>query len=108
MVAGAVPVFFLKTAYEQYEWFLPGEPESYSVFIDQDQVRNGTVSVKEVLQGYSKEEIQKKREKVIETIPRITYSKPNAGIKSFKDAFDIALDGAMERIKEEKEWADFL
>lgn len=108
MVAGGVPVFFLKTAYEQYEWFLPGEPESYSVYIDQEEVRNGTVSVKEVLQRYSKEEIQSKREKVIETIPRIIYSKPNAGIKSFKDAFDIALDGAMERIKEEKEWADFL
>ncbi|KAH6784362.1 glycosyltransferase 18 [Perilla frutescens var. hirtella] len=108
MVAGAVPVFFLKTAFEQYEWFLPGEPESYSVYIDQEEVRNGTKSVKEVLMRYSKDEIQKKREKVIETIPRIIYSKPNGGIKSFKDAFDIALDGALERIKEEKEWADFL
>ncbi|KAG6421703.1 hypothetical protein SASPL_118260 [Salvia splendens] len=108
LVAGSVPVFFVKTSYEQYEWFLPGEPESYSVFIEEEEVRNGTVAVKEVLQRYSKEEIRKKRERVIETIPRIIYLKPNAGIKSFKDAFDIAFDGAMERIKEEKEWADFL
>ncbi|KAK6125299.1 hypothetical protein DH2020_040961 [Rehmannia glutinosa] len=107
MMAGSVPVFFQKTAYEQYEWFLPGEPESYSVFIDQEEVRNGT-SIKQVLMRYGKEEIRKKREKVIETIPRIIYAKPNGGVKSFKDAFDIALDGVLERIKEEKEWADFL
>ncbi|PIN17124.1 Acetylglucosaminyltransferase EXT1/exostosin 1 [Handroanthus impetiginosus] len=108
MLAGSIPVFFTKTAYEQYEWFFPGEPESYSVFINQEEVRNGTASVKQILTRYSKEEIKWKREKVIETIPRITYAKPNGGIKSFKDAFDIALDGVLERIKEEKEWADFL
>ncbi|KAG8384315.1 hypothetical protein BUALT_Bualt04G0105500 [Buddleja alternifolia] len=109
MVAGSVPVFFWKsTAYDQYEWFLPGEPESYSVFIDHEEVLNGTTSVKEVLMRYSKEEIRKKREKVIETIPKIIYTKPNGGIKNFKDAFDVALDGVLERIKEEKEWADFL
>lgn len=109
MIAGSVPVFFTKTtAYDQYEWFLPGEPESFSVFVDQEEVRNGTTSVKQALMRYSKEDIRKKREKVIETIPRIIYAKPNGGIKSFKDAFDIALDGILERIKEEKEWADFL
>ncbi|KAL3617350.1 hypothetical protein CASFOL_038763 [Castilleja foliolosa] len=108
MVAGSVPVFFTKTAYEQYEWFLPGDPESYSVYIDEEGVRNGTASVKQVLMGYSKEEIVKMREKVIETIPRIIYAKPNGGVDSFKDAFDIALDEVLEKIKEEKEWADFL
>ncbi|KAL8519566.1 hypothetical protein ACS0TY_010483 [Phlomoides rotata] len=108
LVAGSVPVFFSKSAYEQYEWFLPGEPESYSVLIDQAEVMNGTAAIKEVLMSYGKEEIRRKREKVIETIPRIIYSKPNGGFKSFKDAFDVALDGALERIKEEKEWADFL
>ncbi|XP_051127115.1 xyloglucan galactosyltransferase XLT2-like [Andrographis paniculata] len=109
MVAGAVPVFFSKTtAYEQYEWFLPGEPESYSVLLDQEGVKNGTVSIKEALMNYSKEEIRKKREKVVDTIPRIIYAKPSAGVRSFKDAFDIALEGVLERIKEEKEWADFL
>ncbi|KAL3833290.1 hypothetical protein ACJIZ3_008026 [Penstemon smallii] len=109
MIAGSIPVFFWKgTAYEQYEWYLPGEPESYSVFIDHEAVRNGTSLVKEVLMKYSKEDIKKKREKVIETIPRIIYAKPNGGVRSFKDAFDVALDGVLERIKEEKEWADFL
>ncbi|XP_042031279.1 xyloglucan galactosyltransferase XLT2-like [Salvia splendens] len=109
LVAGAVPVFFRKGAYEeQYEWFLPGEQESYSVLIEQEEVRSGKVVVKEVLERYGKEEIQRKRERVIEMIPRIIYSKPNAGVKRFRDAFDIAVDGAMERIKDEKEWVDFL
>lgn len=109
MVAGSVPVFFWKrTAYDQYEWFLPGDPDSYSVFIDHEEVRNGTVSIGDVLGRFGKEEIEKKREKVIENIPRIIYQMPTGGVKGFKDAFDVALDGVLERIKEEKEWADFL
>ncbi|KAK4410051.1 Xyloglucan galactosyltransferase XLT2 [Sesamum angolense] len=102
MVAGSVPVFFWKrTAYDQYEWFLPGEPESYSVYIDHEAVRNGSSSIKQVLMRYSKEEIRRKREKVIETIPRIVYRMGNG---KFEDAFDIALNGVLERIKEEREW----
>ncbi|KAK4477460.1 hypothetical protein RD792_016683 [Penstemon davidsonii] len=99
------PGFFWKrTAYDQYEWFLPVEPKSYSVFINHEEVRNGT-SIKEVLMRYNKEEIRKMREKVIETIPRIIYAKTNGGgIGDFKDAFDIAFDGVMEKIKEGKEW----
>ncbi|KAL0431522.1 UNVERIFIED_CONTAM: Xyloglucan galactosyltransferase XLT2 [Sesamum radiatum] len=50
---------------------------------------------------YSEEEIRRKREKVIETIPRIVYRMGNG---KFEDAFDIALDGVLERIKEEREW----
>ncbi|KAL2246755.1 UNVERIFIED_CONTAM: Xyloglucan galactosyltransferase XLT2 [Sesamum indicum] len=102
MVAGSVPVFFWKrTAYDQYEWFLPGEPESYSVYIDHEAVRNGSISIKQVLMRYSKEEIKRKRERVIETIPRIVYRMGNG---KFEDAFDIALDGVLERIKEERGW----
>lgn len=109
MVGGSVPVFFWKrTAYEQYEWFLPGEPESYSVYIDHEEVRNGSKSIKEILMSYSKEEIRKKREKVIETIPRIIYGIRNGGLGSAKDAFDIAFDGILERINEEKQWSNLL
>ncbi|PIN22057.1 Acetylglucosaminyltransferase EXT1/exostosin 1 [Handroanthus impetiginosus] len=107
MVAGSVPVFFWKrTAYDQYEGFLPGEPESYSVYIHHEEVRNETSLIKEVLMKYSKEEIRKKREKVIETIPRIIYGiMTNEGLTNFKDAFDVAVDGVLERIKEEKDWS---
>ncbi|KAL2499621.1 glycosyltransferase 18 [Abeliophyllum distichum] len=102
------PFFFWKrTAYDQYEWFLPSDPKSYSVFIDHEDVRNGT-SIKEVLMRYSKQEIMRKRENLIETIPRIIYAKPNKGLGSFRDAFDIAVDEVLRRIKLEKEWADFV
>ncbi|KAL6587663.1 hypothetical protein OROMI_000641 [Orobanche minor] len=105
MVAGSVPVFFWNlTAYEQYQWFLPAEPKSYSVFIDHEVVRSGSGIIKQVLMGFSKEEIRRKREKVIETIPRIIYGIGDGGsIRDFKDAFDIAFDGVLERIKEDKE-----
>ncbi|XP_047943022.1 xyloglucan galactosyltransferase XLT2-like [Salvia hispanica] len=102
MVAGSVPVFFWNsTAYEQYKWFLPGEPESYSVYINHEEVRNRSYVIEQVLRRYSKEEIREKREKVIETIPRIIYGR--RGSLGFKDAFDIAFDGVLQRIKTEKE-----
>lgn len=109
MVAGTIPVFFWKrTAYDQYQWFLPGDPKSYSVFIDQEEVRNGK-SIRKILEGYSEEEVRKMRDKVIETIPNIVYARPlEEGLSEserFTDAFDIAVDGVMEKIREEKEWA---
>ncbi|KAK6794348.1 hypothetical protein RDI58_007801 [Solanum bulbocastanum] len=99
MVAGSIPVFFWKrTAYYQFEWFLPGEPESYSVFIDRYAVKNGS-SIKAVLQNFSKEEVKSMREKVVENIAKIVYGKPNDGINGVKDAFDIAVEGVLKRIK---------
>lgn len=104
MLAGSIPVFFWRrTAYFQYEWFLPGEPESYSVFIHRDEVKNGTTSIKSVLERFSKEEVKRMREKVIEFIPKIIYAKPNEGLESIKDAVDIAVDGVLRRIKEQKD-----
>ncbi|XP_050387862.1 xyloglucan galactosyltransferase XLT2 [Argentina anserina] len=105
MVAGSIPVFFWKrTAYFQYEWFLPGEPDSYSVFIDRNSVKNGTASIKNVLAGYSREEVRKMREKVIDYIPNFLYAKPQEGLETVKDAFDIALERVLRRFKEQGEW----
>lgn len=99
MVAGSIPVFFWKrTAYYQYEWFLPGQPESYSVFIDRYEVKNGS-SIKAVLENFSKEKVKSMREKVIQNIAKIVYAKPNEGINGVKDAFDIAVEGVLRRMK---------
>lgn len=104
MAAGSIPVFFWnRTAYDQCQWFLPGEPQSYSVFIDHEEVRKGK-SIRKVLEAYSKEEVKKMREKVIETIPNIVYARPRMEEEPFTDAFDIAVDGVMEKITEEKQW----
>ncbi|KAH7847367.1 hypothetical protein Vadar_025281 [Vaccinium darrowii] len=103
MLAGSIPVFFWKqTAYKQHEkeWFLPGEPESYSVFIDRNEVRNG-VSVRRVLERYNIEEVWRMRERVVENIPKLLYGIPSDGSRStgFRDAFDIAVDGVLRKFK---------
>uniref|UniRef100_A0A0V0HPU0 Putative ovule protein n=1 Tax=Solanum chacoense TaxID=4108 RepID=A0A0V0HPU0_SOLCH len=109
MVAGSVPVFFWRrTAYTQYQWFLPEDPGSYSVFIDPEAVRNGTASIKEILKSYSKDQVRKMREKVIETIPRIVYARPSGGLGSVKDAFEIAIEGVLKRVKDENEWKEYV
>ncbi|KAF9614660.1 hypothetical protein IFM89_019788 [Coptis chinensis] len=104
MVAGSIPVFFWRrTAYFQYEWFLPVEPESYSVFIDRRDVKNGT-SIRGVLEKFSREDIRKMREKVIEYIPKFVYAEPIEGLENTKDAFDVAIDGVLRRFKEGLRW----
>ncbi|GAB2265321.1 hypothetical protein Dimus_000385 [Dionaea muscipula] len=103
MVAGSIPVFFWKrTAYLQYQWFLPDEPESYSVFIHRDEVKNGT-SIRQVLEGFGDQKLKEMREKVIEYIPRLTYSRSNNGLEGIKDAFDIAVDEVLKRITSHKQ-----
>ncbi|XP_052195065.1 xyloglucan galactosyltransferase XLT2-like [Diospyros lotus] len=100
MLAGSIPVFFWKrTAYLQYEWFVPAEPESYSVFIHRSDVRNGT-SIRKVLERYSREEVDRMREKVIEYIPRFVYAKSNEGLKNTKDAFETAIEGVLRKFKD--------
>ncbi|XP_071707267.1 xyloglucan galactosyltransferase XLT2 [Rutidosis leptorrhynchoides] len=99
MIAGSIPVFFWnRTAYSQYEWFLPGQTDSYSVFIDKKEVLNGK-SIKGVLEKFGQNEVRKMREKVIEYIPRIVYAKPHEGLDGMKDAFDYAVGGVLNRIK---------
>ncbi|KAL2920557.1 Xyloglucan galactosyltransferase XLT2 [Bienertia sinuspersici] len=105
MVAGSIPVFFWKrSAYFQYEWFLPRDPKSYSVFIHRDEVKKNGTLVKNVLEKYSKEEVRRMREKVVEFIPKLIYAKPNEGLGSIKDAVDVAVDGVLKRIKEQKQF----
>ncbi|GER35001.1 exostosin family protein [Striga asiatica] len=102
MLAGSVPVFFWqRTAYLQYEWFLPSDRGSYSVFIDRKAVRNGT-SIKGVLEKIGKDEVKRMREKVIEYIPKIVYAYSNKGIEGVDDAFDVAVEGFLRRVKEQQ------
>ncbi|CAN0902622.1 Xyloglucan galactosyltransferase XLT2 [Linum grandiflorum] len=104
MIAGSIPVvFWRRTAYYQYEWFLPGEATSYSVFIHRNDVKNGT-SIRKVLDGYSREEVRKMREKVIEYIPKLVYARSSDGLETIKDAFDVAIDGVLRRFEEQKEF----
>lgn len=72
--------------------------ETYSVFIDHKDVRNGPVSIKSKLEGYSKEEVRKLRETVIDYLARILYAESISGLgNGIKDAFDITVEKVVRR-----------
>ncbi|KAL8193681.1 hypothetical protein R6Q57_026373 [Mikania cordata] len=104
MIAGTIPVLFWnRTMYDQYEWYLPEEPESYSVFIDHGDVSTGKKSIKAILKDYSRDEVRKMREKVIGIIPKIVYSDWSNSDERMEDAFEIAVNGVFKRFKAERE-----
>ncbi|XP_057768910.1 xyloglucan galactosyltransferase XLT2-like [Salvia miltiorrhiza] len=101
MLAGSIPVFFWKRSIsDQYEWFLGDEPGQFSVFIDRREVRNGTKSIRKVLEGYSRDEVRRKREKLISLMPNFVYSSGEDG--TVKDAFHVAIDGVLRRFHNHK------
>ncbi|XP_047063789.1 xyloglucan galactosyltransferase XLT2-like [Lolium rigidum] len=105
MVAGAVPVlFWRRTAYDQYRWFLPagqrGKEGEWSVFMDRRALSAGNVSVLEFLQGFSEQRVRRMRERVVEMIPRLVYSSSPHGLgDGMADAFEVALDGVFKRFR---------
>ncbi|KAH8975967.1 hypothetical protein BDL97_01G188700 [Sphagnum fallax] len=73
MIAGCKPIFFHKdSAYTQYKWHLPGDSESYSVFIDQRDIQHG-MKVEDNLKKFTQEQIVSLRERVISLLPNIVY-----------------------------------
>ncbi|KQJ84137.1 xyloglucan galactosyltransferase XLT2 [Brachypodium distachyon] len=107
MVAGAVPVlFWRRTAYDQYRWFLPagaggkgGKEREWSVFMDRRALQAGNVTVLEVLQGFSEQRVRRMRERVVEMIPRLVYASSGGLGDGMADAFDVALSGVLKRFR---------
>ncbi|KAJ6798511.1 xyloglucan galactosyltransferase KATAMARI1-like protein [Iris pallida] len=101
MLAGCIPVFFHPgSAYVQYLWHLPKNYTKYSVFISEDDVREGTAKVGEVLKRFSEEEVRRMREEVIGMIPSLVYRDPRESrMEGVKDAFDVAVEGVFERVE---------
>ncbi|KAL8256009.1 hypothetical protein R6Q59_031076 [Mikania micrantha] len=103
ILAGCIPVFFEDlSARKQYGWhLLEDEYDEFSVMIPKEDVVFKGVSVIEVLKGISGIEVRRKREKLIEMIPRVIYRKHGSslGLKTKKDAFDITIEGTLQRIK---------
>ncbi|KAL0324440.1 UNVERIFIED_CONTAM: putative xyloglucan galactosyltransferase GT19 [Sesamum calycinum] len=75
-----------------------------SVHTKEDVVFKG-VKIMDVLMSIPRAEIRRKREKVLEMLPRIMYRKHGSslGLRSKKDAFDIAIEGTLQRIKSRTE-----
>lgn len=103
MLAGCIPVFFHETSYSGYVWHLPKDQSSYSVFISEDHIRSGTLSVESVLRAIPPKQIQQMRERIIELIPNLVYADPRSPtLEKHTDAFGIAIKGVLERISEKK------
>jgi xyloglucan galactosyltransferase MUR3 len=101
MIAGCIPVFFNDASAQlQYKWHFPREFNSFSVFISEDAVKAGQVLVEDVLLTYSDDQIRDMREEVIKSIPRLIYKDPRFKSEDLKDAFDVAVDGVLDRIRE--------
>ncbi|XAR54972.1 hypothetical protein NMG60_11030327 [Bertholletia excelsa] len=103
ILAGCIPVFFEEqSAKAQYTWHLPADRmEDFSVFIPKEEVVFKGLKITDVLKGIPRTEVRKKREKVLEIMPRIIYRKHGSslGLKTKKDAFDVAIQGVLQRVK---------
>ncbi|KAI3792338.1 hypothetical protein L2E82_06215 [Cichorium intybus] len=103
ILAGCIPVFFEElSARKQYGWHLPEDQyHEFSVTIPKEDVVFKGVNVLEILKGIPRSVTRKMRDKLIEMIPRIMYRKHGSslGLRTKKDAFDIAIEGTLQRIK---------
>ncbi|XP_010268117.1 PREDICTED: probable xyloglucan galactosyltransferase GT19 [Nelumbo nucifera] len=103
ILAGCIPVFFEEqSAKAQFGWHLPEEQYGeFSVFILKEEVVFKGLSIIDVLTAIPKAEVRRMREKVIELIPRIMYRRHGSslGLRAKKDAFDLAVEGTINRIK---------
>jgi hypothetical protein len=92
MLAGCIPVFFHVDSYFGYNWHFPQNQSDYSVFISEDHIRSGILSIESVLRHISANQIRKMRETIIRLIPNFVYADPRGSIlKESTDAFGIAM-----------------
>lgn len=104
ILAGCIPVFFHPgAAYVQYAWHLPMNYTSYSVFIPENDVMQGKVSIERRLLKIPKEKVRAMREKVIGLIQRIIYADPRSRLETLEDAFDITVQAVIDRVNRLKE-----
>ncbi|GAB2214263.1 hypothetical protein Droror1_Dr00018604 [Drosera rotundifolia] len=104
IIAGCIPVFFEdQSARAQYGWHLREEEfHAFSVTVAKEDVVFKGLSIVDVLMGIPRGEVRRMRENVMELIPRVMYRKHGSslGLRTKKDAFDIAIDGVLGRIRD--------
>ncbi|MBA0768335.1 hypothetical protein Gotri_017142 [Gossypium trilobum] len=99
IISGCIPVFFHPySAYAQYIWYFPKNYTKYSVYIPQNDIKNGNVSINRVLSRFSEHRISEMRKEVVKLIPKVIYANPKSRFERFEDAIDIALKKVTERV----------
>ncbi|KAK9079655.1 hypothetical protein SSX86_001328 [Deinandra increscens subsp. villosa] len=101
LVSGCIPVVFDPfTAYYQYPWHLPEDHGKYSIFIDQEEVRNMKINVVERLMKVPlKERDDMRRNIVYDLMPKLVYGDQDSKFELFQDAFSITINNLFERVK---------
>lgn len=101
--AGCIPVLFnQQQAAQQYLLHLPGNGSEYSVVIPEDDVVLRRYDVMDHLSRIPQSEIARMRENIVQLLPHLLYRDPIlTGEYTFKDAFDVAVDGLLERFEAE-------
>ncbi|KAJ6712457.1 XYLOGLUCAN-SPECIFIC GALACTURONOSYLTRANSFERASE 1-LIKE [Salix purpurea] len=101
LVSGCIPVLFDPfTAYYQYPWHLPEDHRKYSVFIDQEEVRQMKVDVVGRLSGISARERDEMRRFIVyELLPGLVYGDSSSRFEKFQDAFSISVNTLLERVR---------
>ncbi|PWA75312.1 Exostosin-like protein [Artemisia annua] len=88
------------TAYYQYPWHLPPDHTKYSVFIDQEDVKDMKVNVMEILMKVTmKKRDEMRRYIVYELMPKLVYGDQKEKFDLFQDAFSITINDLIERVK---------
>jgi len=100
LVSGCIPVLFDPfTAYYQYPWHLPEDHGKYSVFIDQEEVRQMKVNVVGRLSSISARERDDMRRYIVyELLPGLVYGDSSCRFQKFQDAFSITVNTLLERV----------
>jgi xyloglucan galactosyltransferase MUR3 len=92
VLAGCIPVFFQPgSAYTQYAWHLPEDPDKYSVLIMHTDITARNVSIEETLSKIPPETVTAMSEEVIRLIPKVVYAARGL-------AFDIAVEAVIGRV----------
>ena len=92
MLAGCIPVFFHQDSFSEYKWHFPERQEDYSLFIEEQHLRSGVLSLELLLRRISAKEIKRLRENIIRIIPDLVYADPRVAVlEKSVDAFDIAV-----------------
>ncbi|GAV90472.1 Exostosin domain-containing protein [Cephalotus follicularis] len=99
ILSGCIPVFFSPhTAYTQYGWFLPANPNDYSVYIFDNNGNTSSINIEKRLSGISTKRVQQMRSAVIDLIPKLTYAHPNATHLGFQDAVDVSIAALVKHV----------
>ncbi|KAF5460681.1 hypothetical protein F2P56_020533 [Juglans regia] len=100
LLSGCIPVFFCPfTAYYQYPWHLSPDHGKYSVFIDQEEVRQRKLNVAERLMKISTREREDIRSFIVyELLPGLLYGHPHSKLEKFQDAFSVAMNNLLEGV----------